>query len=51
MTPPNDEKLANIILPLERLCRNEGNGGKCHAELVSASDGNNELRDPETSSG
>jgi hypothetical protein len=28
-----------------------GNGKKCHAELGSASNGINKLRDPETSSG
>ena len=37
--------------PPRRLCRNRGNGEKCHAELVSASNGINKLRDPETSSG
>jgi hypothetical protein len=31
--------------------RGEGKGEKCHAELVSASNGINKLRDPETSSG
>jgi hypothetical protein len=34
-----------------RLCRNRGNSEKCYAELVSASDRINKLRDPETSSG
>jgi len=50
-------KIYLIILPLtpalsrKRLCHNSGNGEKCHAELVSASNGVNNLRDPETSSG
>ena len=38
-------------LPLKRLCHNWGNGEKRHAELVSASNRINKLRDPETSSG
>ncbi len=40
-----------FILSPWRLCHNSGNGEKCHAELVSASNGINNLQDPETSSG
>ena len=40
-----------LILPHQRLCRNRGNGQKCHAELVSASNRIKYLRDPEPSSG
>ncbi len=40
-----------LTLSPRRLWRNWGNGEKCHAELVSASNKIKELRDPETSSG
>jgi hypothetical protein len=38
----------HFALPHRRLCCNRGNGEKCHAELVSASNGIYESRDPET---
>jgi len=39
------------ILPIERPCRNRGDGEKCHAELVSASNRIKELRNSEMNSG
>ncbi len=47
---PKGREIATF-LPLQRLCRNRENSEKRHAELVSASNGINKLRDPETSSG
>jgi hypothetical protein len=47
--PPSLPLQKGGITPLwqRRLCHNSGNGERCHAELVSASNGINNLRDPE----
>jgi hypothetical protein len=50
-TSPSPLPAGGRLSPCEDCVAISGKGEKCHPKLVSASNGTNELRDPETSSG